>query len=253
VSEQAPKEPTVEDAADYEPAGTDTPPTHSVALTLPVVTSDLECSITEWTHQRQLLTRYIKDHMRLGVDFYTLKMEGRETKPAISKAGAEKFLSLFHLHASFHKDGDTWEMLGSPVGLLCYVCILSTSSGEVVGEGRGARDIKKDRGDVNKAIKMGQKSALCDAVLRTGALSDLFTQDAEDDDEKPEASPAVVKVDYRREIMRLLDTMGVPAGDREHYRSMVHELTGMALEPANYPQIVEQLKAQVQARNGVTA
>ena len=90
---------------------------------------------------------------RDGVDFYSLKIGGKDTKPSLSKAGAEKFLGLFHLQATFRKDDDTYEMLGRPVGVLCYVCTLTTRGGEVVGEGRGCRDVKKDSGDANKALK----------------------------------------------------------------------------------------------------
>jgi hypothetical protein len=143
-------------------------------------TTDLAASLDAWTAQRTIITQFIQRHFREGVDFYSLQIGGRETKPSLSKAGAEKFLGLFHVHATFRKDDETWEMLGRPVGVLCYRCALHTASGEVVGEGRGCRDVKKDSGDANKAIKMGQKSSLIDAVLRTGALSEVFTQDVED-------------------------------------------------------------------------
>ena len=57
-------------------------------------------------------------------------------------------------------------MLGSKDGLLCYTCTLMTRQGEVIGEGRGARSVTQDGGDINKAIKMATKSAQVDAVLR---------------------------------------------------------------------------------------
>jgi hypothetical protein len=151
------------------------------ATTAPLTTTtDLAASLDAWTAQRVIITQFIQRHFRDGVDFYSLKIGGKETKPSLSKAGAEKFVGLFHLHATFHKDDETWEMLGRPAGVLCYRCELHTASGEVVGEGRGCRDVKKDSGDANKAIKMGEKSSLIDAVLRTGALSEVFTQDVED-------------------------------------------------------------------------
>jgi hypothetical protein len=143
-------------------------------------TADLAASLDGWTAQRAIITQFIQRHFRDGVDFYALKIGGKETKPSLSKAGAEKFLGLFHLHATFHKDDETWEMLGRPAGVICYHCALHTASGEVVGEGRGCREVKKDNGDANKAIKMAEKSGLIDAVLRTGALSEVFTQDVED-------------------------------------------------------------------------
>jgi hypothetical protein len=152
-------------------------------------TTDLAASLDAWTQQRAIITQFIQRHFRDGVDFYSLKIGGKETKPSLSKAGAEKFLGLFQLQATFRRDADTYEMLGRPAGVLCYVCTLTTRSGEVVGEGRGCRDVKKDSGDANKAIKMAEKSSLIDAVLRTGALSDAFTQDVEDMPEHADVRP----------------------------------------------------------------
>jgi hypothetical protein len=177
-----------------ETQGEDAPAVDAIPLAVVPVgaapltaTATLAASLDAWTAQRALITQFIQRHFRDGVDFYSLNIGGRGTKPSLAKAGAEKFLGLFHLHATFRKDDETWEMLGRPVGVLCYRCELHTSSGEVVGEGRGCRDVKKDSGDANKAIKMGQKSSLIDAVLRTGALSEVFTQDVEDMSETADA------------------------------------------------------------------
>ena len=89
-------------------------------------------------------------------------------------------MSLFHWRATFKKDIETWEMLGSVPGMICYVCHLINRHGEIMGEGRGARNTRSDNNDPNKTIKMAAKSAMIDAIMRTGALSDAFTQDLED-------------------------------------------------------------------------
>lgn len=60
---------------------------------------------------------------------------------------------------------------------------------------------------LNKAIKMAQKSAFVDAVIRTTGMSDLFTQDLEDmksedhepQDEKTSDEPFPGKTTYERE------------------------------------------------------
>jgi hypothetical protein len=49
-----------------------------------------------------------------------------------------------------------------------------------VAEGVGARSLAQDYGDVNKALKMAEKSAHIDATLRLAGLSEVFTQDIED-------------------------------------------------------------------------
>jgi len=188
-------EPDTEDApvAVLEASDADFPPLGQAAtraLPEPVLLPSLDArtleqSMQAWSAQRQVVKRFLQQELVEGTDYYTLRIKGRETKPALSKAGSEKFMALFQLHASFSQDTATWTMLGEPKGTLCYVCQLYTRSGEMVGEGRGARTIQQDSGDINKAVKMVCKSSMVDAILRTGALSDVFTQDLE-----PEALPA---------------------------------------------------------------
>ena len=50
----------------------------------------------------------------------------------------------------------------------------------IAAEGTGARRIAQDNGDINKSLKMAEKSAHIDATLRVAGLSELFTQDLED-------------------------------------------------------------------------
>jgi len=72
-------------------------------------------------------------------------------------------------------------------------CVLLSKSGVEVGEGRGASSVaEKSNWSVNNALKIAQKRAQTDAVLRTGGLSDFFTQDLEDmpDTSTPVKPPA---------------------------------------------------------------
>ena len=103
--------------------------------------------------------------------------KGRAT---LCKPGTEKITGLLQLRPRFRRDVDTWEMMGSEAGLIALVCELVTPGDLVVAEGRGARSRDADFGDVNKTVKMAQKSAQTDAVLRFGGLSEIFTQDLED-------------------------------------------------------------------------
>lgn len=204
--------------------------------------------------KRQVLAAYVKGNMVSGTDFYTLKIGGRETKPSLSKPGSEKVLSLFHWRAEFTKDTETWEMMGSPSGLLCYICKLYTLKDEkLVGEGRGARDSKKDGGDINKAIKMAEKSAQIDAVLRTGGLSDLFTQDVEDmqdttpiserNDEpfpsKTTQAPRGPKTVIANLLFKLGRDVRKMGGDEAD--ALVLELTKLTMEPIHYAEIETRL------------
>jgi hypothetical protein len=101
-------------------------------------------------------------------------------KATLCKPGSEKICGLLQLRPRFKRDVEAWEMLGGEAGLVTLVCELMTPAGVVVAEGRGARHRDQDFGDVNKCLKMAQKSAQTDAVLRCAGLSEIFTQDLED-------------------------------------------------------------------------
>jgi hypothetical protein len=59
-------------------------------------------------------------------------------------------------------------------------CELKDGQGNVVAVGVGARSVAQDAGDLNKCLKMAEKSAHIDATLRMAGLSEVFTQDLED-------------------------------------------------------------------------
>lgn len=108
-----------------------------------------------------------------GKDYHVI--QGRKS---LAKGGAEKIASIFHWTAKFEKDTESLEMLGDIKGLVAFKCTLH--NGQFVGEGRGSALLSKNNGDANKTLKMAQKSAFIDAVLRASGLSDFFTQDLED-------------------------------------------------------------------------
>ena len=209
----------------------------------------LEQSMQDWSAQRQVVKRFLQQELVEGTDYYTLRIKGRETKPALSKAGSEKFMALFQLHASFEQDTATWTMLGQPQGTLCYVCRLHTRGGELIGEGRGARTLQQDGGDINKAVKMASKSAMVDAILRTGALSDVFTQDEESIPgatvEPAKATPAKpTSQDLRQRIWRMVQAQAPEARTREAVEAWIQQETGYTLHPDHYAQIIASLEGR---------
>jgi hypothetical protein len=221
-------------------------PVPPAAVTTPA-TSSLDAralleSMSAWKEQRQLLARYIKEQLTDGVDYYTLRIKGRDTKPTLSKAGSEKFLAIFKLTATFQQDQATWTMLGSKEGVLCYTCTLLTREGQVVGEGRGARTLAQDQGDINKAVKMAQKSAQIDAILRTGCLSDVFTQDINEPDETPaKPNPLHPAAALRQRIWAKVQELAPQATSREAVERFIQERTTLALHPDNYGEILRHL------------
>jgi hypothetical protein len=210
----------------------------------------LEQSMQAWSAQRQVVKRFLQQELVEGTDYYTLRIKGRETKPALSKAGSEKFMALFQLHASFAQDTATWTMLGQPQGTLCYVCTLLTRSGEVVGEGRGARTVQQDNGDINKAVKMAQKSSCVDAILRTGALSDVFTQDEESmpgatvEPAKQAAPAKPTGQAYRQRLWEMVQAQAPDMHTREQVETWIKAETSYTLHPDNYANILLALEAR---------
>lgn len=119
--------------------------------------------------------RYVLDRilplMVPGTDFYEIR-----GKKSLGKPGAEKIASIFRFSASFTVDRDAMACLASQDNWIAFICTLNRD-GVFVGEGRGAETLKESQGDPNKMLKMAQKSAFVDAVIRATGISDLFTQD----------------------------------------------------------------------------
>jgi hypothetical protein len=159
----------VEDGRSYAKAYL--PPLHVPSDAIALLTPDeLQAQIGVETQKRKLITEYITKHMSEGVDYgkihmakncsnrYQCQNAYHFSKDVLFKPGAEKFCSLFRLRAEFARDDDTWEMMGKPVGLVCYVCRLYTAHGGLAGEGRGAASID-EKGNPNVAIKTSSGSS----------------------------------------------------------------------------------------------
>ena len=166
---------------------------------------------------RGVIDDYIKNNMSEGKDYGSITVKnGVKSKPSLFKPGAEKFCGLFKIRPTFRKDTETVEMLGNKPGIIAYICDLVDNQGRVIGEGRGAYSVNPSAADfdINKAVKIAEKRAQIDAVLRTGALSDFFTQDMEDAP-RDVGNNSVEKTSYpasekqRSLIKKLLDERGI--------------------------------------------
>src|SRR5215475_8899142 len=192
----------VSDPAPPEGALTVAPPLEGSEALLLNDPAALAAQLATYAEARRLLVEWLMSQLVAGID-YTLihrkvgargqktdcpdkgNMTGRGCqvcggKSTLCKPGSEKICGLLRLQPKFRRDTEAWEMLGSEAGTVCLVCELHTASGVIVAEGRGARHRDQDFGDVNKTLKMAQKSAQTDAVLRCAGLSEIFTQDLED-------------------------------------------------------------------------
>jgi hypothetical protein len=111
---------------------------------------------------------------------------GTGDKPTLLKPGAEKILMLFGLTSEFEEIERVQDYEN---GFFAFTikCILS-KNGQKVTEGVGHANtrekkyVKQDPYSIaNTILKMAKKRALIDATLTVAALSEIFTQDLEDD------------------------------------------------------------------------
>lgn len=162
-------------------------------------------------------------------------------KPSFYQAGADFVIDLMNLRAEFAADLGAWEMLGKPQGKVVYKCqLFLRSNGELIGEGIGARTIGDKGGDLNNGVKMACKCAKVAAVINSYGLSDLFTQDMEDQEktkhQNPAANPAAPKAVPRAErgscnkerLTEILERYkrNRPDHDAEMLRRFCHGATG---------------------------
>lgn len=92
------------------------------------------------------------------------------------KAGAEKILNVLGLSVHF-PNLHQYELSAVhrvEIHQVVLKCELKTLNGKVVAEGSGARHIKQDDWNLNKAIKLCMKSAVIDATIRVAGLTGLF-------------------------------------------------------------------------------
>ncbi len=181
------------------PAGEPVAPGGLVLLSDPVA---LKGTLAKWADARKVFIEWVFSTLVAGVDYQLIHRKvgpkGNKDycpndrdhasrhcqrcggKATLCKPGSEKIAGLLQLRPVFVRDTDTWEMIGSRPGVIALVCQLMDGGGRIVAEGRGVRSQDQDYGDLNKTVKMCQKSAQTDAILRLGGLSEIFTQDIED-------------------------------------------------------------------------
>jgi len=151
---------------------------------------------------RKALLKWIQDNLKAGIDFGQIHVVGKDkcrlaqegcsnecsdprhwSKPSMFKPGAEKICGMLGLIPRFPNISEYEKsvLAGTEIKMVILKCELHTGSGFVAAEGTGARRVAQDdKGDINKSLKMAEKSAHIDATLRVAALSELFTQDIED-------------------------------------------------------------------------
>jgi hypothetical protein len=224
----------------------------------------LEYNIDAFLIKRSEFIEKVNAIMVDGKDYHII-----QNKKSMAKGGAEKIASIFNWQAAFKKDTESLEMFGDAVkGTVAFICTL-TKDESFIGEGRGAAMLSKNAGDPNKTIKMAQKSAFIDAVLRASGLSDFFTQDLEDMNlppqqperrtynpqrqvYKPQQSQRPT-IDAKEVIIRQLSQLGYDPKrlmeSRESAETAIMIEVGIPLlgTPANLKEIVDALTIKLKA------
>lgn len=148
----------------------------STKIAEPLATlANFQQSVDDTLAKRAYLLKSIVPKLVAGKDYFVI-----QGNKSLGKSGAELLASLFQLSATFKDDLETVRMLNNVPGLVAYTCTLVDRSGHVVGEGRGAATLVKNQNDPNKTIKIAQKRAFVDSIIRSLSASSIFTQDVED-------------------------------------------------------------------------
>jgi len=158
-------------------------------------------ALTRREDNRKALLRWIESNLVVGIDYGQIHVVGKDkcrlaqagkahecvdprhwSKPSLWKPGAEKICGMLGLIPRFPNlnEYEHAVLRGEDIKVIILKCELHTGNGFVAAEGTGARRIAQDNGDINKSLKMAEKSAHIDATLRVAGLSEIFTQDLED-------------------------------------------------------------------------
>lgn len=164
---------------------TSPPPTAMTpALTSPLdlPTAHFQAGLQRRQDNRQALIQWIRAALVDGIDYGSIPTKRGPSKPSLWKPGAEKITGMLGVMVAYPSLKETEQALltGFTLEHLLVRCELKDAGGRVLAEGVGARSLKQDFGDLNKCLKMAEKSAHIDAVLRLAGLSEVFTQDLED-------------------------------------------------------------------------
>lgn len=157
-------------------------PVETAANPLDLPSNVFRAGLDRRKSNRAALMEWVRSAMVEGVDFGCIPTKRGPSKPSLWKPGAEKICGMLGVMVRFPnlRDYEQSALNGVALQQIIIRCEIVDASGHVVANGVGARSLKQDYGDINKALKMAEKSAHIDATLRMAGLSEVFTQDLED-------------------------------------------------------------------------
>lgn len=184
---------------------------------------------------RAALMAWIRDALVDGSDYGRVHLVNRSkcqagpncrnpshfSKASLFKPGAEKICGMLGVTVRYPSlpEYEKAALTGTHLSQIIIRCEIVDASGRVVADGIGARIISQDNGDINKSLKMAEKSAHVDATLRMAGLSEVFTQDIEDMVKRREAESL-----QRAESELNTDFAGISKTQHQQLEAKIKEL-----------------------------
>jgi hypothetical protein len=167
---------------EHEVVTVDQPRAVAVANPLDMDVATFSAALVRRGDNRKTLMQWVRDALVDGVDFGSIMIRGKASKPSLRKPGAEKICGMLGVIPTFPTlpDYERMALDGKTIESVILRCHLLNADNRIVADGIGARSVAQDSGDLNKCLKMAAKSAHIDATLRMAGLSEIFTQDIED-------------------------------------------------------------------------
>ena len=186
---------------------------------------EFQNGVDTFLSNRQYFTEKVLPLLVENRDYFVV--EGRRS---LAKGGAEKIAAIYRLVAVFRRDAETLDCFKDVQGeLVDYIPDL-LKDGNTAGQGRGSALLSANDNDVNKTIKMAQKSAFVDAIIRTCHISDLFTQDIHEV-AAPTNKPLTVKdmrnliTEKQKSFLESLITEKVAMEEKDKWLSVLPQLS----------------------------
>lgn len=172
------------------PARSASPALNNLRQAMMTLSSEnMSLALTEFSDRRATFRRWLMSKLVEGVHYgfppgcqsrNDVSEKQYKARQSLYKPGAELLVELLGWRCDFQSDMATWEQLGKP-STVCILCRIYDGNGKEVGQGRGGRTRGEKKMTDNATIKMAEKGAMVNAVIHALSLSDLFTQDIEDD------------------------------------------------------------------------
>ncbi len=161
---------------------------------------------------RSALMAWVRSSLVENVDFGAIQTRRGPSKPSLWKPGAEKICGMLGVTVHFPtlKDYEQAVLGGVSLQQIIIRCEIHDANGAKVADGVGARSLRQDNGDINKALKMAEKSAHIDATLRLAGLSEIFTQDLEDQaNNSQQLKPQAITEDQLQQMHQRIAALGL--------------------------------------------